>query len=26
VFDDLVAGAVKRAERSPLVVDLPVAG
>jgi predicted NUDIX family phosphoesterase len=26
VFDDLVAGAVKRAERSPLVVDLPAAG
>jgi predicted NUDIX family phosphoesterase len=26
VFDDLVAGAVKRAERAPLVVDLPAAG
>ena len=26
VFDDLVAGAAKRAERSPLVVELPAAG
>jgi hypothetical protein len=26
VFDDLVAGAAQRAQRSPLTVELPAAG